>query len=72
MKRYTKADMEKFRHDEFGNLICPAGDYSKIRSFGAGCSFGEDCVFGKECVFGDDCKFGEACRFGEGCIFGER
>lgn len=43
MKRYTKADMEKFRHDEFGNLICPTGDYSKIRRFGAGCSFGEDC-----------------------------
>lgn len=72
MKRYTKADMEKFRHDEFGNLICPTGDYSQIHSFGARCSFGEECSFGKECVFCEDCKFGEACSFGRGCIFGER
>ena len=72
MKRYTKADMEKFRYDEFGRLICPTGDYSQIHSFGVGCSFGEECRFGKECSFGEDCKFGDACSFGEECSFGER
>lgn len=72
MKRYTKSDMKKFRYDEFGNLICPTGDYSQIHSFGARCSFGEECRFGKECSFGEDCKFGDACSFGEDCSFGER
>ena len=57
MKRYTKADMEKFRHDEFGNLICPKGDYSQIHSFGAGCSFGKECIFGNACSFGKECVF---------------
>lgn len=70
MKRYTKADMEKFSHDEFGNLICPTGDYSKIRSFGAGCRFGEDCKFGEACRFGEGCIFGERCIFGNACSFG--
>lgn len=72
MKRYTKADMKKFRLDEFGNLICPTGDYSQIHSFGNKCSFGEDCSFGKECSFGEDCKFGEACSFGWRCSFGNK
>lgn len=69
MKRYTKADMEKFRHDEFGYLICPAGDYSKIHSFCTRCSFGNACSFGKACSFGEDCSFGERCYFGKGCNF---
>lgn len=72
MKRYTKADMEKFRHDEFGNLICPAGDYSQIRSFDNRCSFEECCSFGKSCSFGKYCGFGKECSFGEWCSFGER
>ena len=71
MKRYTKADVEKFRHDEFGNLICPTGDYSQIHIFGAGCIFGEDCSFGKGCSFGEVCRFGERCSFGDGCSFGK-
>ncbi len=54
MKRYTKADIEKFRHDEFGNLICPTGDYSQIDSFGEDCKFGEACSFGESCSFGED------------------
>ena len=63
MKRYTKADVEKFRHDEFGNLICPTGDYSQIHSFGARCSFGAGCSFGKVCSFGEGCYFGKGCNF---------
>ena len=72
MKRYTKADMEKFRHDEFGNLICPKGDYSQIHSFGAGCSFGKECSFGNACSFGRECSFGEECSFGGRSSFGEQ
>lgn len=83
MKRYTKADMEKFRRDVFGNLICPTGDYSLISGFGEYCKFdarctfrswsrfGTGCSFGEECSFGEDCSFGERCRFGMGCSFGE-
>ena len=83
MKRYTKADMEKFRHDEFGYLICPTGDYSQIRTFGGycdfgkGCAFGEHCIFGEECsfsvkcIFNTECSFGAGCSFGMGCSFGE-
>ena len=83
MKRYTKADVEKFRHDEFGNLICPTGDYSQIHSFGARCSFGAGCSFGDwcsfggrisfgaGCSFGKECSFGNACSFGAGCSFGK-
>ena len=83
MKRYTKADMEKFRHDEFGNLICPTGDYSQIHSFGKECRFGDWCSLGNECRFGEECRLGKAysfgnrcsfcneCSFGEWCRFGE-
>ena len=71
MKRYTKADMENFERDEYGCLICPTGDYSKIRSFGAGCSFGAECSFGEECRFGKECRFGEDCKFGGACSFGD-
>ena len=71
MKRYTKADVEKFRHDEFGNLICPKGDYSQIHSFGARCSFGAGCSFGKGCSFGEGCSFGGRISFGAGCSFGK-
>ena len=69
MKRYTNADMKKFRLDEFGYLICPKGDYSQIHSFGARCSFGEECRFGKECSFGERSSFGNACSFGDWCSF---
>lgn len=68
MKRYTKADMEKFRHDEFGHLICPTGDYSQIHSFGTGCKFGEACRFGEDCSFGERCIFGNACSFEDGRV----
>ena len=71
MKKYTQADFDNFEVDEHGRKICPAGDYTAIKSFGAWCSFGERCRFGAWCRFGEDCRFGEWCRFGEDCNFGE-
>ena len=71
MRRYTKADMKKFRHDEFGSLICPAGDYSQIRSFDNRCSFGKCCSFSERSSFGEYCSFGYGCSFGEWCTFGK-
>lgn len=71
MKRYTNADMEKFRHDEFGNLICPTGDYSLISGFEEYCKFDARCTFGRWSSFGDCCSFGERCSFIEQCSFGE-
>ena len=71
MKKYTQADFDNFEVDEYGRKICPAGDYTAIKSFGELCSFGEQCSFGAVCSFGERCSFGAGCRFGELCSFGE-
>ena len=70
MKKYTQADFDNFEVDEYGRKICPAGDYTAIKSFGEWCSFGEECSFGEGCSFGGRCSFGEGCRFGGWCRFG--
>jgi hypothetical protein len=76
MKKYTQADFDNFKVDEYGHKICPAGDYTAIKGFGAQCRFGEQCIFGALCIFGEGCIFGERCcfdalcSFGEGCSFG--
>ena len=72
MKKYTQADFDNFKVDEYGHKICPAGDYTAIKGFGEGCIFGEQCSFGEGCSFGKGCSFGEGCSFGKGCSFGER
>ena len=51
MKVYTKKDLEGFERDDLGRLICPGGDYTRIKSFGKECSFGEGCSFGERCSF---------------------
>ena len=71
MKKYTQADFDNFEVDEYGHKICPAGDYTAIKSFGERCSFGEQCSFGAVCSFGERCRFGAVCSFGELCSFGE-
>ena len=71
MKKYTQADFDNFEVDECGRKICPAGDYTAMKSFGEGCNFSARCRFGEECSFGERCSFGAGCRFGEGCSFGE-
>ncbi len=45
MKKYTQADFDNFEVDEYGRKICPAGDYTAIKSFGEWCSFGEGCSY---------------------------
>lgn len=71
MKVYTIKDLESFERDENGYLICPSGDYTQIRVFGANCIFSANSVFGDNCGFGERSKFGERCRFGDDCGFGE-
>lgn len=39
MKVYTEKDLEGFKRDDLGRLICPSGDYTQIKSFGERCSF---------------------------------
>lgn len=51
MKKYTQADFDNFEVDECGHKICPAGDYTAIKGFGAQCSFGERCTFGEGCNY---------------------
>ena len=70
MKKYTQADFDHFEVDDYGHKICPAGDYTAIKSFDTGCSFGGGCHFGTWCRFGEECRFGERCIFGARCIFG--
>jgi UDP-3-O-[3-hydroxymyristoyl] glucosamine N-acyltransferase len=72
MKKYTQADFDNFEVDKYGRKICPAGDYTAMKSFGEGCSFGKECIFGKGCGFGAGCSFGRWCSFCNGCSFGER
>ena len=69
MKKYTQADFDNFDVDDYGHKICPAGDYTAMKSFGEGCRFGERCSFGALCIFGAECSFGERCSFGEGCSY---
>ncbi len=71
MKKYTQADFDNFEVDEYGRKICPAGNYTAIKSFDNGCRFGAGCSFGEGCRFGAGCSFGEGCRFGAWCSFGE-
>ena len=51
MKKYTQADFDNFEVDEYGRKICPAGDYTAMKSFGEGCRFGECCSFGERCSY---------------------
>ena len=69
MKKYTQADFERFEKDEDGRVICPTGDYTEIKVFGAWCRFCAGCSFGERCRFGAGCSFGAGCRFGERCSF---
>ena len=69
MKKYTQTDFDNFDVDEYGRKICPAGDYTAIKSFGAVCSFGAWCIFGAVCSFGKRCSFGAWCSFGERCSY---
>ena len=57
MKKYTQANFDNFEVDEYGRTICPTGDYTAIKSFGAWCSFGERCSFGAGCRFGERCSY---------------
>lgn len=45
MKKYTQADFDNFEVDDYGRKICPAGDYTAIKSFGVQCIFGEGCSY---------------------------
>ena len=66
MKKYTQAEFDALLRDEGGVKICPAGDYTEVKSFGAECSFGPGCDFGAWCSFGEQCDFsaGCVCEFG--------
>lgn len=72
MKKYTQADFDNFKVDKYGHKICPAGDYTAIKGFGARCIFGTLCIFGALCIFGERCIFDALCIFGERCRFDER
>lgn len=68
MKKYTQADFDNFKVDEYGHKICPTGDYTAIKSFGERCSFGKGCSFGERCSFGEVCSFGKGCSFENGAV----
>ena len=68
MKKYTQTDFDNFKVDEYGRKICPAGDYTAIKSFGEMCRFGERCSFGEGCRFGERCSFGEQCSYENGTV----
>ena len=57
MKKYTQADFDNFEVDEYGRKMCPAGDYTAIKSFGARCRFGALCIFDELCRFGERCSY---------------
>ena len=69
MKKYTQADFDNFEVDDYGHKICPAGDYTTITNFDAGCRFDTWCSFGEGCHFGAWCHFGEGCSFDEWCSY---
>lgn len=70
MKEYTNEDLKTFERNEWGWLICPSGDYTKIKTFPEKCSFDNGCNFGVGCCFDTGCSFGKWSRFGEWCDFG--
>ena len=72
MKKYTQEEYDNFEINEYGYKICPTGDYTDIKDFGAYCKFGAGCCFGAGCNFGVGCSFGARCNFGEWCRFGDR
>lgn len=45
MKKYMQTDFDNFEVDEYGRKICPAGDYTAIKSFGERCYFGVGCSY---------------------------
>ena len=71
MKKYTIAEVKKFKRDKDGVLYLPPGDYTLITSFGEQCSFGAGCSFGEGSSFGEGCSFDGRCSFGKWCSFGE-
>jgi acetyltransferase-like isoleucine patch superfamily enzyme len=70
MKKYTQADFDNFKVDEYGHKICPTGDYTAIKDFVEYCVFNGHCLFGAQCRFIAHCRFGDGCYFGDGCSFG--
>lgn len=72
MKKYTQEEFDNFERDEDGNKICPTGDYTNIKYFGARCRFSAWCSFGRWCTFGDWSSFGDWCCFDALCHFGAR
>lgn len=68
MKRYTAEHLKGFKNNEEGLIVCPAGDYTEIKSFPERCSFGAGCSFGERCRFAESCHFGSECRFEGGHI----
>ena len=54
MKVYTKKDLEGFERDDLGRLICPGGDYTRIKSFGKECSFGEGAALASDAALKGD------------------
>lgn len=78
MKKYSKKDLENFERDYLGRIICPSGDYTKIKDFKECCIFDKECyfnhytIFESGCIFGEHCYFGNSCCFGQGCSFGSK
>ena len=70
MKKYTREEFDNFTIDEYGYKICPSGNYTEIKKFGAHSIFGKYSIFGTYNTFGAHSKFGEDCDFGAGCDFG--
>lgn len=56
MKKYTEKDLESFERNEYGDLICPTGDYTAIKAFSERCSFDVGCSFSDRCSFGELCS----------------
>ena len=61
MKKYTAKDLETFKRDERGRLICPHGNYTEIKIFPTRCCFAMGCVFGKLSSFRGYSDFGSQC-----------
>ena len=68
---FTEKDFKRFKTNENGYIVCPTGDYSRIKQFPAHSIFAEGCFFGEWSSFAEGCSFGERCSFAEGCSFGE-
>ena len=65
MKTFTESDLQTFNKDERGRLMCPAGDYSQIKTFFEPCVF-EDMtgqLREKKYLFGHETTFKKACAF---------